>query len=69
MPGAEAGSSTSLLDLPNVRTEDGSSLPMAGNMRWIAQLQGVPLVPYIYDLVLLCLLRSVGNVGVEGDSE
>ena len=69
MPGAEAGSRASLLDLPKVRAKDGSSLPMAGHMRRITQLQSFPSLPYIYDVILLRLLRGVCDLGVEGNIE
>lgn len=42
---------------------------MAGNMRWTTKLQGVPPIPYLHDTFLLRMLRSLGDVGMDGDSE
>lgn len=67
--GEETGSRASLLDVSNVRVEDGSSLSLVGNLRGIAKLQGLPLVPDIHNPVLLPLLWRVGSLGLQGDIE
>lgn len=67
MPSAETGSSSSLLYLPKMCFEDGSPLPVAGVMRWTSELQSISLVFNIHDSLLLCLLRRVSNLGMEGN--
>lgn len=69
MPGEETRPSASLLDMSQMCSKNGSSLPVAGYMRWIAQLQGISAIPYIYDRILLRLFRSVRDLGMEGDIE
>ena len=67
MPGAEAGSRAPLLNVPDVRIEDGSSLPLAGYLCGTAKLQSLPPLSYIYNVVLLRLLRGLGDLGLQGD--
>ncbi len=69
MPGEEAGSRAPLLDVSDMRVENGSSLSLAGSLRGTAKLQGFPSVPDIYNGVLLRLLRSLGDLGIQGDIE
>ncbi len=69
MPGAEAGSCAPLLDVPDMCTEDGSSLSLAGYLCGTAKLQGLPPLPHIYNVVLLRLLRGLGHLGLQGDIE
>lgn len=52
MPGQEAGSSTPLLDLPPLRSQDGPSLPLVGNMRWDEELQTFHFVLCIHYTLL-----------------
>lgn len=52
-----------------MRFEDGSPLSMAGHLRWASQLQSLPAIPDIHDLILLLVLRSRGELGLEGDIE
>lgn len=51
----EARSSTSLLELQTMCTQDGSSLPLAGDVRRIEELQGVYTISRVHDVVLLAL--------------
>lgn len=67
MPGAEAGSRAPLLNVPDVRIEDGSSLPLAGYLCGTSKLQSLPPIPHIYNVVLLRLLRGLGDLGLQGD--
>jgi len=69
MPGEETRSRTPLLDVSEVRFEDGSSLSMVGNLRRVTKLQGFPPIPNIHNIILLLVLRRLGNVGLEGDIE
>jgi len=65
MPGEETRSRTPLLDVSDVRSEDGSSLSMASDLRGATKLQGFPPLPDIHDIILLLVLRRLGNVGLE----
>lgn len=67
MPGAEAGSRAPLLNMPDLRIEDGPSLSLAGYLCGTAKLQSLSPLPYIYNVVLLRLLRGVGDLGLQGD--
>lgn len=67
MSGTETRSRTSLLNMSNLRAEDGSSLPLVGDMCGIAQLQSFPPLPDIHDPVLFRLLWSFSRMGVEGN--
>lgn len=69
MSGPETRSRTSLLDVQTLCFEDGSSLPMAGDMRGIEKLQAVLIVSHIYDHVLLAVFRGHGNLAVDGSFE
>ncbi len=69
MPSQETRSCASLLDMSDVRFEDGSSLPLVGDMRGVAKLQSFPSVPHIHDAVLFRLLWGIWGVGLEGDIE
>lgn len=69
MPGEEARSRPSLLDLSKVCLEDGPPLSLAGDLRWATQLQGFPPVPDIHDTILLRMFWGFGHVGMEGDFE
>lgn len=69
MSGSEARSSASLLDMSNLRFEDGSSLPVAGNLRGITKLQNVSAVFDLHNLLLLRLFRSICCLGLEGNIE
>ena len=69
MPDSEARSLASLLDMPDLCIEDGSSLPMASYMPRAAKLQSISTLPHIHDVILLGLLWRVGCLGVEGDIE
>lgn len=69
MPGAEAGSRAPLLNMPDLRIEDGPSLSLAGYLCGTAKLQSLPPLPHIYNVVLLRLLRSLGDLGLQGDTK
>ena len=69
MPGEETGSRASLLNVSDMRVEDGSSLPLAGDLRGSAELQSLPPVSDIYDCFLLRLLRGFGDLGLQRDIE
>lgn len=64
MSDCETRSDTSLLDVWEVRVEDGSPLSMAGDVRGHAKLQGIHIVSGLHELVLLVVFRSVGVVGM-----
>ena len=38
--------------------EDGSSLSLAGDLRWVEELQGISVVSGVYDNLLLGLLYT-----------
>jgi hypothetical protein len=65
----QTGSRASLLDVSDLRAEDGSSLSMACYMCWVAELQGVFAVPDLYDAVLLSLLWGERYLGLEGNTQ
>lgn len=67
MPGTEARPRPSLLDLQPLRTQNGPPLPLARNLRWAKELQGFPAFLVIHDNLLLRLLWSERNVGVDRD--
>lgn len=69
VPGQETRSRPSLLDVSHMRAEDGSPLPLAGDLRGTTKLQSFSSFPYIHDVVLLPLLRSLGDLGIQGDIE
>lgn len=69
MSGSEAGSRTSLLDMSDLRAEDGSPLPLVGNMCRVAKLQSLPPLLDLHNIVLLRLLWSFCGLGLEGDTE
>lgn len=69
MSGSETRSRTSLLDMQTLCFEDGSSLPVAGDMRGIAKLQAVLVVSHIYDHLLLVGFCGHGNVALDGSFE
>lgn len=69
MPSTETRSGASLLDMQDLRAEDGPPLPLAGDMCRTSKLQGLPAFPHLHDPVLLRLLRSVGVLGLPGDSD
>lgn len=45
-------------------SEDGSPLPLAGNVYRPAQPQGIPPVPYLYHGFLLLVIRGQWVVGL-----
>lgn len=47
-----------------MRPENGSPLPVAGDLRGSAQLQILPLVPDIHNAFLLPMRRSLGELDV-----
>jgi len=65
MRSTKAGSRASLLDVPNLRTEDGPSLSLVGDVCGFAQLQGVSAVLNLYITILLGRFCSFGVLGLE----
>lgn len=64
----ETRSSTSLFDMSEMRLENGPPLPLACDLCWTSQLQGVHFVSGVYEPVLLDGLlgqRVVGLAGVQ----
>lgn len=69
MPVAEAGSRPSLFDVQAMRVEDGSSLPVAGNVRWALQLQGFFTVSDLHLRILLGLFCGGISLDLDRDAE
>ena len=67
MSGEEARSRAPLLNMQEVRAEDGSPLPVASNMRRTTKLQTFLAVPYLRDIILLGVFWSIGHLAVGRD--
>ena len=67
MSGEETGSRASLLNVQEVRAEDGPPLSVASNMRRTTKLQTFLAVPYLRDIILLGVFWSIGNLAVGRD--
>jgi hypothetical protein len=64
MPNYETRPRTSLLNMPDMRIEDGPSLSLAGKLCWLAQLQGLPVIPHIHVALLHSLLCCCVSLGL-----
>lgn len=60
----QAGQDASLLNLREVRAEDGPSLSLVSDMRRVEELQGIHTILGLHELVLLGVFRSSGHLGV-----
>lgn len=69
MSGSETRSCTSLFDVQTLCFEDGSSLPMASDMRGTKKLQAVLTISHLHDYLLLAVFRGHGNLAVDGSFE
>lgn len=62
----ETGSLASLFILWEMCVEDGSSLSVAGNMRWTSELQAIYTLLGIHESVLLVGIHDLVFVGLDG---
>lgn len=53
-----------LFDLQAMCNENGSSLPLACDLRWITELQVVSIVSDIYEYFLLAMFRYYGDLAL-----
>lgn len=69
MSSHETRPGASLLDMPAVRTEDGSSLSMVGYMRRDEELQALSALFDLHHHILLALFWSYRILALERDYE
>ena len=65
MPSSKTRSRPSLLHLSTMRPENGSSLPLASDVRGVAELQGLSTVLDLYHFVLLDMFCCHSYMGLE----
>lgn len=69
VPGAQTRPRAPLLHVQAVRPKDGSPLPVAGDMRWPAQLQGLSALPLLHNTALLLLFCRQWHLGLDANHQ